>query len=442
MNTIISLFDSFGQWITSNWVWIMVATTIITLALLAKKFLGRRINLHTLCSLLATILNTLKSTWNRSAGGAPTPTASPGSPTPPPPPPPRPPALPDEEIPQLTYLEQLLRWSVPVALLVFLAVAIWGFVTGNYVFGCGGAVMFLYWLWNCLESLPADRMGAGVLLGKAYRFADSGLQFLSWPFEWFRLFPKPTQEVDYVEADLVTNEGLFDPKNPSWNDDRILKEHTSNDGEVDEAKLALLRHSRAKLVKVKVSFFFSWPRSLNLIFSVMNGPNPFDEAAVVSYFEEVVKEATRARVGAITWARVLVDQKGVTELVTKSAGETASSDPNNPISRARVERIRIVISDVKLPPELEKAITEPEVKEREALAAIKAAKGEGQAAFLKLEGQARGQTEIYKAIDEHPEAAAQLTAREGLAAPSNTFVLPTSLLDWLGEIVGRKTGGK
>lgn len=254
-----------------------------------------------------------------------------------------------------------------------------------------------------------------VRLGKPFKVIGSGWTWVLFLIDKVARFTTSLIELEFREAMIITARG----------------EHNG------------VKYGAAN-IKVRISMYFRWPEDGALMTKTIRTiPNPEDiygVGGVKDIFEETVLDAFRSEGGCVTWKEITQDRKSFAEKVL----QTLMDEDSDPINQAGLPKgtIRLVITSLTLPPDLEASIIKPEVARLNKEATISTAEGEKKRLQLEGEGKAYARKKLYEAIGKETEDIQKeilLTLREMSQGTSNTilFGLPSRLTDSLEQILGK-----
>lgn len=193
---------------------------------------------------------------------------------------------------------------------------------------------------------------------------------------------------------------------------------------------------------VETSFYFEWPEGDELIKSARILPNPENHDALLDLFDEAVRDKVRNIGGKEVWTDITRDREKFSNDIL-----VGLLSPNSAvgilINKSGIKNHRLAIKHLEIPPDVLVALTAEEraLLEREGelihadtdkLTTIKRGQGLAEAKRILL-------TEIGR-TPENLHAQALLSLIEMAQGPATTVFLPTSLLDILGDVLGKKSG--
>jgi regulator of protease activity HflC (stomatin/prohibitin superfamily) len=209
--------------------------------------------------------------------------------------------------------------------------------------------------------IDPNEMGVKVFLGSPRKVIHSGFHFVFPLIERVIRFTTAQEEIELGETKIIT---------------------AADDN-----------HASA-MVKVSLSFRFRWPTDDDLIESVRTFRN-FGRDYLKTMLSEAVVDIAEAVGGRMNWRELFRDKQGFEQAVQ---AEIANLPAESIIRTGRLRNPRILLVQVILPDDLEKAITVPEVRKLEAKGEVAKAEGEKKATILRGEGDAERIKKVYEAI--------------------------------------------
>lgn len=290
------------------------------------------------------------------------------------------------------------------------------------------AVIFV-WLIASLKIVGPDEMAVLVAFGVPVAFRDSGFRFVLFlPGCYLRRFPKKVFNFDYSEHLTVSMAEIY--KGKSYG---------------------------ALPLKVDSVAYIRFPRGQGLI-EILRSQVPTDEATLKGWTEEAVVSALREALGRITWRESMENLADV-----RKTAEKIFKDEDGALLHVgfHPDDIRLVITEIKLPDEIVKALPKFDQARIEAEAAENVARSRAMEAIgtvVESMAIARGRTveEMQQLVDgdkklqrEFLDAAKDLLTRT-MAINSHSFVdirvdgakgMEASLLNLLAAWQRMPTGG-
>ena len=279
----------------------------------------------------------------------------------------------------------------------------------------------------CFRIVPPNKRAIKIFLGHPGKTVESGPTFVFAPLQWLQMASTETIEMEMRPAIVFTKK----------------------EGEYESAR-----------VEVTPSVFLELPD--NLLAPLKRLGDMDDREKLKDLLEEPVLEAVRIEGGKMTWRQITDEQIKYARQIKK----ILFNHTTDPMRKLGIDKakVAIVLTNVKLPEELSKAINEPEVARLKAEAAVKTAEGvkaatilqgEGAKAATILQGQgekeaiiSRGQGEaqarrdIFVAIGEKPGQELYemlLTLREMSKGNASTIFIPSEVTEALrgfGKVAG------
>lgn len=265
-----------------------------------------------------------------------------------------------------------------------------------------------------------NEMGVKVFFGSPRKVIHSGLHFIFPVIERVIRFTTAQEEIELGETKIITA--------------------ADND------------HAAA-MVRVSLSFRFRWPTDDGLIESVRTFRN-FGRDYLKTMLSEAVVDIAEAVGGRMNWRELFRNKQTFEQEVQ---AEIAKLPAESIIKAGRLQNPRILLVQVLLPDDLEKAITAPEVAKLSAAGKVAEAKGDKEAAILRGKGEAKRIQEVYTAIagPDYKKVGADLRKIEAIeklaSGPSNVIISVPEISEILATarpLLDRllskssKTGGK
>jgi len=214
------------------------------------------------------------------------------------------------------------------------------------------------WIILSLKIVGPDEMAVRVYSGTPVAVCDSGFHFVPWFFGLTYLvrYPKKIYSLNYDDIEVIT----------------IAKEYPIGSGQV----------YGATKVKVNAAEYLNFPRpetpiepgeTAHPLIKILRADVPKDDAGLQKWTREAVESAVRLAFGQVTWKQAAEDLKAISRAV-----EVLFKDGNNTLVKAgfRDPGIKLVVSKIVLPPDVEAALTEPEKARLRAEAASKDAEAQ------------------------------------------------------------------
>lgn len=248
------------------------------------------------------------------------------------------------------------------------------------------------WLLLSIKIVGPDEMAVLILFGEPIGFRDNGFCFV--PFLpklkcYLKRYPKKMYNFAYEEHKVITKAGEYgDPKVTYGS--QVLR--------VDS--VAYLNFPREFDPSIDAD------TETHPLIKILRAGIPVDDTKLQDWTEEVVVGALRVAFGNITWKQAVEDLKIINEKV-----EVIFKDLDGALLRAgfRPKGIKLIIEEIKLPPELEDALVEPDKARLRADAAKNKAKAraiEIMGTLVEMRAQMTGKTqqEISDDINKNPES--------------------------------------
>jgi regulator of protease activity HflC (stomatin/prohibitin superfamily) len=262
----------------------------------------------------------------------------------------------------------------------------------------------------CLKNISPEEKGIKVTLwtpNESYMHTG-GLYWRWFLFQWFYLFPTEQVILNIPEQQVVTAEKTV-----------------TIDG---KEKV----YSEADIGVDAVLYFF-WPNNpVDLCQAYRKAPSPSDLAKLHKFFKPSMAATIRRVAGRFSWLEVRVSGQEYMDTLHNEI----SGNIRGPIVKSGITDFNIENELVKLPPELEKAIT----MEQEAIYAKEAGKHNAELDKIKItkegEGKAEARRAILAAMAENPEMAKLLTLQEMAQGGASTifYELPKELRGAISEV--------
>lgn len=260
--------------------------------------------------------------------------------------------------------------------------------------------LFVVWLILSIKIIGPAEMAVKVIFGEPVEFCDSGwvIDFrfpLGRQFKCFlQRYPKKMYDLDYPAQEAITKAGEY--KGVFYGAQTVKVDATAYlnfPREVDK-KLDIEKDESGKII-----------RETHPLIKILRAGIPIEDEKLNDWTEEAVIGAIRASFGRMTWMKVIEDMGAVSK-----GAEKVFKDADGALIKAgfRDPGIRLVITEIRLPPELEKAMPRLDQSRIEADAAQYVADRraiETVGAVIKMMAQSRGKTsdEIRAQIEADPE---------------------------------------
>jgi len=211
--------------------------------------------------------------------------------------------------------------------------------------------MIVIWLTLSIKIVGPDEMAVRLIFGRPDKawflvpagFVDSGFCFvLRLPGCRLVRYPKKMYNFDYRAREVVTQAGEYKGK---YYSSQVLK--------VDSvAYMNFPREKRKRSDGETVDDGITHP-----LIKILRAGVPIEEEKLKDWTEEAVVGAIRVAFGKMTWKQAVEDMKAINE-----EAEKIFTAENSALIRAGFSKkgIRLVIAEIKLPPELEKALPQPD----------------------------------------------------------------------------------
>lgn len=238
------------------------------------------------------------------------------------------------------------------------------------------AIPILYWklgLWKAPIRpviIGPDEMAIRVVIGKPDSFLDSGLHFIPFFFSCYVLrFPKKMYNLDYPARESVSKRGDVDgvefgaqvlkvdsvayvtfPRCYVWvqcknvDGHEIIKQVNSE----NDLKEYIRNLEQQGITDIKVT---------GGLVQILRSQVPIDTDKLKTFTEEAVVGALRIAIGKVTWRDAV---EGIDEV--RAAAEEVFKSSDGALIKAGFRRddLRLAIEEIKLPPELERTLPEPD----------------------------------------------------------------------------------
>ena len=232
------------------------------------------------------------------------------------------------------------------------------------------------WIVLSIKGVPPDKQGVLVIFSKPKKRLGPGYHFVpKLPGCYIVQYPLKIYDLDYPKREVITKAGDYKGK-----------------------------YYGSQVVKVDSVVYLRFPRNNNLVRILQSGV-PSDDKKVLDWTEEAVLSALRAVFSEMTWKEAIENIHKVrddTERIFKSADGVLIMAGFNP------EDIKLAIIEIRLPPELEKALPILDQKRIESESAKFEAKKRAISVIgmiLESMARARGKTikEIQREIDSNKD---------------------------------------
>lgn len=280
--------------------------------------------------------------------------------------------------------------------------------------------------------LSEREKGARVTLGNPDKFVTNGngffgtgLHWTLWPLQKIIKVPTAQQQMDFEVSNVITAPGTFPIK-----------------GTEEKEELG------AATIKIDAATYFLWPDGNDLLAAIREA-GAISTEELKKFTQNTVLDAIRKIAGTKTWREVVIDREQLEHDV-----EAVVSRPDNPLARARIisgeerdgkwqitdtERFSLAILNVQLPPELDKAILQPEVMRLEGEGIKRKARGEAEAIRMKGLGEADARKAMLQVVKEYGADLEALDVLRDMAqGPATTifYNLPERLYDAMTRTLG------
>ena len=268
----------------------------------------------------------------------------------------------------------------------------------------------LLWLVLSIKIVGPTEMAVKVLFGKWVSFCESGFQFV--PFlpglkVYLVRYPKTMYNLDYEAREAITKAGIYDgvyygrqtvkvdataylnfPRDWQWPidwdipevwDPDITRGLSLSSEDVQGVKSLIQRKNfikrlnpdhpavkRLKLIERKIV-----ERRVHPLIKILRSQIPINDTELTNWTEEAVVAAVRIALGQMTWGQAIQDM----EALSREA-QRAFRNTDGALMKAgfRDPGIRLVITEIRLPAELEKILIRPDQARLEADAAKEVAR--------------------------------------------------------------------
>ncbi|MBU3934659.1 SPFH domain-containing protein [Patescibacteria group bacterium] len=256
-------------------------------------------------------------------------------------------------------------------------------------------IIFLAGLWFILswKIVGPDEMAVKVMFGKPKSFCESGFRFI--PFLpglkcYLRRYSQKTYSLDYAKQAVITAAGRVaeDPDGVKYGAQRLM---------VDAA--VYLNFPREPVAGLD--------EGVHPLIKILRAKVPVDEEALKDWTEEAVTSALRSAFGQITWYEAINNDKGG---ISKKALEFFKKYDGALIKAGfRDPGIGLVITEIRLPKDMEEALMGPDKARLEADAAESVAKSKSIktiGVLVEMIAQATGKTseQVREDIKNNPNS--------------------------------------
>ncbi|KKS70358.1 MAG: Band 7/Mec-2 family protein [Parcubacteria group bacterium GW2011_GWF2_42_7] len=219
--------------------------------------------------------------------------------------------------------------------------------------------------------LGPDELGGTTIFGKPHRTISSGLNFGLWPFEQPVKLPKGRLELNFPAGEINTKAGIFE------------LEYTDSQG----TKVKDVIKLESEKIEVDSGAYTSFsPKKEDILQAIQFLPPDVLKAkekgpALEKFLGQLVISTTRTTAADRTW----VDDNNKRDELAETI-QTRLIKPGGTFDLAGLaDNLEIVITNVKLPPELQKTLMELETERYKASQTIIKAEGEKKATITAAE---------------------------------------------------------
>ena len=219
-------------------------------------------------------------------------------------------------------------------------------------------VLVAMWVIESIKIIGPDEMAVFVVFGVPVDVWDSGPHFVPWAFGliYLKRYPKKTYNLEYKGIDVLTKKGRY----------------PDQDGAEVYGAVSIM---------VDAAEYLNFPRpdtpveekKTHPLIRTLRAGIPIDEDGLREWTREAVENAVRLAFGQITWRQAAEELKRVNNLVAE-----VFRDVDGAIVKAGFSsgHIKLAISKIQLPKELEVALVGPEKTRLQAEAATKDAEAQ------------------------------------------------------------------
>lgn len=237
------------------------------------------------------------------------------------------------------------------------------------------------WVGFSTKIVGPDEMAVRVIFGKPINFCDSGFQFVpSLPGCRLVRYPKKLYVLDYSARDIVSKAGIYNGEKYG-----------------------------SQVLGVDSTVYLRFPRDNSLI-EILKAQVPIEDKALKNWSEEVVVGALRVALGRFTWKEA-TENMGV----VSAEAEKVFQEKDGALLMAgfKLEDLRLVIKEIKLPKRLEEALPGVDTQRLEARAAPfeaeqRATETIGSLIYMMAEATGKSVEDIRREIDASDELKKEL----------------------------------
>lgn len=265
--------------------------------------------------------------------------------------------------------------SLPIVLVAMLFTKWWWILVAILVAIIPLAII---WVIASINKVEPNELAILIIFEEAKSELNSGIHFVPWCFGWNRIvkFPTTLWDITYPPIDVLTKSARY-PNNPSG------KEYGTANVSVTSVAYFRLPKRREMLVKESTEEFSCFVGDLNdaqkielsrtgkttydgnivilekehPIISIWRTGVPLNKEGLLDFTTESITGAIRLAVSEMTWKEANINLVGIQESVEKGFKK---SDGALIVAGFRPSGIKISISNVKIPKEMEDAMANKE----------------------------------------------------------------------------------
>ena len=327
----------------------------------------------------------------------------------------------------------IIKSSIVTGIFTEIALILFGFQIIDQWTAVAVVVLGAAYSFSCCETIGGEEKAIKTRFKRPLpdKIFTSGLHWLWRPIEWFYKFPTEEQEIDIPSQEVITAKRIMEV-------DTIVTDKKTGTSSI---KKVLKEYSEA-IITIDGTFLYFWPDTAKgLVDAYKKAPNPNNEQRLFKFFTNPIAAILRRVSGRYSWLEV---REGTPEYLDKLHKEI-TKEKMSPIIKAGIDEFRVYNTKVKLPEDLEKSITGPQVAALDKQSAITTAEAER----IKLEeegkGKAAARKAIFQAVEESEQGAtleALLTLREMAQGQASTifYELPVEITGQIGKALkGKET---
>jgi len=227
-----------------------------------------------------------------------------------------------------------MTWFIEIVCLVILA------VLGTRFIGITGLIIPGIWLGFSVKFIKPEEMGILVIFGIPWKFYESGPHLVPFlPFCYLKKYPKKWYSLDYPARTVITKEGWY-PE------------------EEEEYPKGRKRLYGAQILNVDATAYIQFPRQAKRkregeagdLIEIYKSGIPIKDKELMDWTEESVVGALRLALGERTWKEATEE----IDKIIRRANELFKAKDGALIKAGfGEENLRLVITEIKLPKELE-----------------------------------------------------------------------------------------